>query len=125
MAGTTVSTHVDEEIAERVRKIAALEDRKVSRVAGAALALYVDLPGEARDALRHIEALGDEGARDAALREITSVLPVPDRLSPRLRLSIPTGMSRRPREASTRPRGPGRPNGWRRSRPTARKRRWP
>lgn len=74
MAGTTVSTHVDEEIAERVRQIAALEDRKVSRVAGAALALYVDLPGEARDALRHIEALGDEGARDAALREITSVL---------------------------------------------------
>lgn len=74
MAGETISTHVDADVAERVKQIADLEDRKVSRVAGAALSLYVRLPGEARDALRHIEALGDEDAQDATVREITSVL---------------------------------------------------
>lgn len=74
MAGETISTHVDEDVAERVKRIADLEDRKVSQVAGAALSLYVRLPGEARDALRHIEALGDEDAQDATVREVTSVL---------------------------------------------------
>lgn len=74
MAGETISTHVDEEVADRVRRIADLEDRKVSKVAAAALSLYVRLPGEARDALRHIEALGDEELQEATLRELTSVL---------------------------------------------------
>lgn len=74
MAGKTVSTHVDEEVADRVKRIAALENRKVSQVAGAALSLYARLPGEARDALRRIEALGDEATLDATVREIASVL---------------------------------------------------
>lgn len=74
MAGETISTHVDEEVADRVRRIADLEDRKVSQVAAAALSLYVRLPGEARDALRHIEALGDDELQEATLRELTSVL---------------------------------------------------
>lgn len=74
MAGETISTHVDEEVADRVRRIADLEDRKVSQVAAAALSLYVRLPGEARDALRHIDALGDEELQEATLRELTSVL---------------------------------------------------
>lgn len=74
MAGETISTHVDEEVADRVRRIADLEDRKVSQVAAAALSLYVRLPGEARDALRHIEALGDEELQEVTLRELTSVL---------------------------------------------------
>lgn len=74
MAGKTISTHVDEDIAERVKQIAHLEDRKVSQVAGAALSLYVRLPGEARDALRHIEALGDEEVQGATIQEIASLL---------------------------------------------------
>lgn len=74
MAGKTVSTHVDEAIADRVKRIAALEDRKVSQVAGAALSLYARLPGEARDALRRLEALGDEATLDVTVREIASVL---------------------------------------------------
>lgn len=74
MTGKTISTHVDEDIAERVKQIADLEDRKVSQVAGAALSLYVRLPGEAREALRHIEALGGEEVRDTTIQEIASVL---------------------------------------------------
>lgn len=74
MAGKTVSTHVDREIADLAERIAELEDRKVSQVAGAALSLYVRLPAEARDALRYIEALGDEKVEEATLQEIASVL---------------------------------------------------
>lgn len=74
MAGKTISTHVDEDIADQVKRIADLEDRKVSQVAGAALSLYVRLPGEARAALRHIDALGDERVQDATIQEIASLL---------------------------------------------------
>lgn len=74
MSGKTISTHVAEDIAERVEQIADREDRKVSQVAGAALSLYVRLPGEARDALRHIEALGDEEVQGATIQEIASIL---------------------------------------------------
>lgn len=74
MSGKTISTHVAEDIAERVKQIADREDRKVSQVAGAALSLYVRLPGEARDALRHIEALGNEEVQEATIQEIASLL---------------------------------------------------
>lgn len=74
MSGRTVSAYTDEATAERVARIAKLEDRPVGQVAGAALRLYAMLPAEARDALRQMEALGDDDALREAVREVTLVL---------------------------------------------------
>ena len=74
MDGKTISTHVDDDIAERVKRITSLEDRTASQVARAGLSLYVRLPTEARDALRHIEALGDDEVQRATIQAIASIL---------------------------------------------------
>jgi hypothetical protein len=74
MNGRTVSAYTDEATADRIARIARLEDRRVGQVAGAALRLYAMLPAEARDALRQMEALPGDDALREAVREMTLVL---------------------------------------------------
>lgn len=61
----TLSAHTDEATASRVGEMARLEDRTPSQITAAAVRWYVRLSAPARDALRRIEAQGDQ-AIDAA-----------------------------------------------------------
>jgi hypothetical protein len=62
----TLSAHTDEVTASRVSEMAKLEDRTPSQITAAAVRWYVRLPASARDALRRIEAKGDQAIDEAA-----------------------------------------------------------
>ena len=62
----TLSAHTDEATASRVSEMAKLEDRTPSQITAAAVRWYVRLPASARDALRRIEAQGDQAVEEAA-----------------------------------------------------------
>ena len=62
----TLSAHTDQATATRVGEMAKLEDRTPSQITAAAIRWYVRLPALARDALRRIEARGDEAIEAAA-----------------------------------------------------------
>jgi predicted transcriptional regulator len=62
----TLSAHTDEVTASRVSEMAKLEDRTSSQITAAAVRWYVRLPASARDALRRIEAQGDQAIDEAA-----------------------------------------------------------
>ncbi len=74
MAGRTISGYVDEGIAQRVERIAEVEERKLSQVTASALGLYALLPQEAHAALRRVEAFGEPEDLARAARQITRVL---------------------------------------------------
>lgn len=62
----TISAHTDEATASRVGEMSKLEDRTPSQITAAAVRWYVRLSAPARDALRRIEAQGDESIDEAA-----------------------------------------------------------
>jgi hypothetical protein len=62
----TLSAHTDEKTASRVNEMARLEDRTPSQITAAALRWYVRLSRSARDAMRVIEAAGDQAVEEAA-----------------------------------------------------------
>ena len=62
----TLSAHTDAATASRVSEMAKLEDRSPSQITAAAVRWYVRLPASARDALRRIEAQGDQAIEEAA-----------------------------------------------------------
>lgn len=62
----TLSAHTDEATASRVSEMARLEDRTSSQITAAAVRWYVRLPAAARDALRKIEAEGEQAIDEAA-----------------------------------------------------------
>ncbi len=62
----TLSAHTDEATASRVSEMARTEDRTPSQITAAAVRWYVRLSASARDALRRIEAQGDQAADEAA-----------------------------------------------------------
>jgi hypothetical protein len=66
LALPTLSAHTDAATASRVNEMARLEDRTTSQITAAALRWYVRLSASARDALRRIEAQGDQAVEDAA-----------------------------------------------------------
>lgn len=62
----TLSAHTDEATASRVSEMAKLEDRTPSQITAAAVRWYVRLSSSARDALRRIEAQGEQAIDEAA-----------------------------------------------------------
>jgi len=62
----TLSAHTDEATASRVSEMAKLEDRTPSQITAAAVRWYVRLSLPARDALRRIEAQGEQAIDEAA-----------------------------------------------------------
>ncbi len=62
----TLSAHTDDATAARVSQMAKLEDRTPSQITAAAVRWYVRLSPSARDALRGIEARGDQAVEEAA-----------------------------------------------------------
>jgi hypothetical protein len=70
--------------------MARLEDRTSSQITAAAVRWYVRLPASARDALRRIEALGDEAIEAAAWAAGRALL---DR---RYEAALEVGLSRAP-----------------------------
>jgi predicted transcriptional regulator len=62
----TLSAHTDAATASRVSKMAKLEDRTPSQITAAAVRWYVRLSPSARDALRRIEAQGEQAIDEAA-----------------------------------------------------------
>ena len=62
----TLSAHTDDATALRVSEMAKLEDRTTSQITAAAVRWYVRLSAPARDALRRIEAQGDQAIDRAA-----------------------------------------------------------
>lgn len=62
----TLSAHTDEATASRVSEMAKLEDRTPSQITAAAVRWYVRLSASARDALRRIEAQGEQAIDEAA-----------------------------------------------------------
>jgi|HubBroStandDraft_3_1064219.scaffolds.fasta_scaffold150785_3 hypothetical protein len=62
----TLSAHTDQATASRVSEMAKLEERTPSQITAAAVRWYVRLPASARDALRRIEARGDQAIEEAA-----------------------------------------------------------
>lgn len=70
----TVSAYTDDRTAEAIEVVAKIEHRKVSHVAGAALSLYVRLPGAARAGLRTVEALGTPEQVERLTRELARVI---------------------------------------------------
>ena len=70
----TISAYADEALARRVERLAKIEKRPVSQIAGAALAFYLTLPPEAHSALRQLEALGSKQDAERLSREVTRLL---------------------------------------------------
>jgi hypothetical protein len=70
---TTISTNLDETIAERAREIARREHRSMSNLVANAVAVFTDLPKDLRDALLELRAV-DDGARLRALTRELSAL---------------------------------------------------
>lgn len=62
----TLSGHTDAVTAARVTEMARLEDRTSSQIASAAIRLYTRLSPAARDALRRLEAAGEEAVAAGA-----------------------------------------------------------
>lgn len=62
----TLSGHTDDATASRVSEMARLEDRTPSQITSAAVRWYTRLSPAARDALRRIEAAGDDAVKTAA-----------------------------------------------------------
>ncbi len=70
---TTISTNLDDAIAERARQIAQREHRSMSNLVANAVAVFTDLPKDLRDALLELRAV-DDGARLRALTREMSAL---------------------------------------------------
>lgn len=62
----TISSQVDDRTAELVAQTVKLEDRNRSQIAAAALRWYIRLSPSARDAMRRIEASGEQAVDEAA-----------------------------------------------------------
>ncbi|THD60937.1 hypothetical protein [Phenylobacterium sp.] len=62
----TLSGHTDEATAARVNDMARLEDRTSSQITSAAVRWYVRLSPAARDALRRLEAAGEDAVKAGA-----------------------------------------------------------
>ncbi|HEY2752140.1 hypothetical protein, partial [Phenylobacterium sp.] len=62
----TLSGHTDEATAARVNDMARLEDRTSSQITSAAVRWYVRLSPSARDALRRLEAAGEDAVKAGA-----------------------------------------------------------
>jgi hypothetical protein len=70
----TISAYADDATAKRVERLAKVEQRPVSQIAGAALAFYLALPSEAHAALRHLGALGSRKDVERVSHEVTRLL---------------------------------------------------
>lgn len=62
----TLSAHTDEATASRVSEMSRLEDRTSSQITSAAIRWYTRLSPGARDAMRRLEATGEEAVKEAA-----------------------------------------------------------
>lgn len=62
----TQSSHIDEATAQLIAETAKLEDRKASQITAAALRWYLHLSPSARDAMRRIEAAGENAVQEAS-----------------------------------------------------------
>jgi|ERR1039457_2252925 hypothetical protein len=74
MAGRTISAYTDDVTAQRVATLARMEDRSTGQIAAAALRLYTNLPTEARQALRQIEAMESPEVLEDFHRAMTRLL---------------------------------------------------
>ncbi|WP_218080468.1 ribbon-helix-helix domain-containing protein [Anthocerotibacter panamensis] len=74
MAGHTISAYTDPQTAARVEEISRREDRTTAQIAAAALRFYVNLPQEARQAFRLLEAAGDNERLRKAIQQISRIL---------------------------------------------------
>ena len=70
MASRTVGTHLDAETIDRLRAIAATENRAPSQIIGIALKLFLDQSPGARRALLAIDGIVDAAGRDYASKLI-------------------------------------------------------
>jgi hypothetical protein len=62
----TQSSHIDDATARMIAETARLEDRKASQITAAALRWYLHLTPSARDAMRRIEATGEDAVQQAS-----------------------------------------------------------
>lgn len=60
------SAHIDDATDRLVQSTAQIEDRTPSQITGAALRWYLHLSPSARDAMRRIEAAGEDAIREAS-----------------------------------------------------------
>ena len=70
MADQSISTSADAEMVNKLRYVAAREDRTPSQITAASLKLYLDLPGTVRTALHDLEVLSTAEDRHNLLRAI-------------------------------------------------------
>lgn len=66
----TISGSAPQSVADRVQRVAAIEDRSPSQIVVSAVDLYTRLPAEAHLALRRIESLGGEAQLERVLVEL-------------------------------------------------------
>jgi hypothetical protein len=74
MTRKRISVHASEETVQRIASLAKLDQRSASKIADAALDFYLRLPSYARDALRHVKALGTDEDQDRVISRISHVL---------------------------------------------------
>ena len=93
MSGRTISAYTDDITAQRIATLAKVEDRSTGQIAAAALRLYANLPSEARQALRQLEAMESSDVLENAQRAMTRALlnAVYDSAHRRLMIHMPAG----------------------------------
>ena len=74
MTGKTISAYTDKQTAEKIERLAKIEQRTPSQIMALALKFFVKLPVSAREAWYQIEAIGDETDRERAVTLITQAL---------------------------------------------------
>jgi hypothetical protein len=72
--GQTVSAYTDDVTAKRIAQLAEVESRSPAQIAASALRLYVNLPTEAHQAFRQIEAMKSPAVSDSVQRAVTRAL---------------------------------------------------
>ncbi len=74
MAGTSISAHIDQTLAEQVSRLGKRDSRTTSQVVGNALRLYVALHPQTRSSLMALDNLGTPEEVDWVLREMARVI---------------------------------------------------
>jgi len=74
MSGRTISAYTDDATAQRIAALARIEDRSTGQIAAAALRLYVNLPSEARQAIRQLETMESPDLMESVKHAMTRIL---------------------------------------------------
>lgn len=74
MSGRTISAYTDDATAQRIAALAKMEDRSTGQIAAAALRLYVNLPSEARQAIRQLETMESPAVMESVKYAMTRIL---------------------------------------------------